>query len=406
MPFSARFFFAQPNLFDRHSHYYGEALGWKSVCAARGIAATFYIHAKAGPGIVQELAARPTFPHHSDAQFDSDPMSQSLANFIKGAESFAASYAQFERDGIGADDTVVVTYTSDRDLYGAARWLAGLAPERRPNFVFIFHVPDFAWTLDAAGTNLSGDFSRWRFAMRELKSVLPAGKAILLATSAALANALTGLLDHPCTLGCSPKFYIDDAVLDPIAGKLPRVNLRMAGEFRAERGAELVTSVIRRVSLARPGTIFGLQVPDETVAHHVSREIASIAAQGSLCYIDCGNAAHPDYQARLKQSDVVFMPYQAHRYAFRASGVFAEASAFGVVTVVPDRTWMSEQLAAGLGAGTVFYDWSVDAVTQACLDALAQHATLVQRAHSGKAEWRRQNSTATMLEKILARLPK
>jgi hypothetical protein len=406
MPLSPRFFFAQPNLFDRHSHYYGEALGWRSVCAARGIAATFYIHAQAGPRIVQELEARPTFPHHSDSQFDSDPMSRSLTNFIKGSESFAASYERFERDGIGPGDAVFVTYATERDLYGAARWLARLASDRRPNFVFIFHVPDFAWTLDAGGTNLSGDFSCWRFAIRELKAVLPPEKTILLATSASLANALTGLLELPCTLGCLPKFYIDDAVLDPIAAKLPRANLRMAGEFRPERGAELVTSVMRRVALQRPGTIFALQVPDEAVARNVGRELAPIAAQRAVCYIDCGNAAHPDYQARLKQTDVVFMPYQAHRYALRASGVFAEASAFGVVTVVPDRTWMSEQLAAGLGAGTVFNDWSVDAITHACLAALEQYPALAQRAQNGKVEWRQRHSTATLLEKILARLPK
>jgi hypothetical protein len=406
MPFSSRFFFAQPNLFDHHSHYYGEALGWKSVCAARGIAARFYIHAKAGASIVAELDAHPTFPYHTDSRFDSDPLSQSLANFIKGSESFAASYEQFERDGIGADDVAIVTYSSERDLYGAARWLARLPRERRPTFVFIFHVPDFSWTLDAAGENLSGDFSRWRFAIRELKAVLPSEKMLLLATSAALANALTGLLQHPCEIGCSPKFYIDDTVLAPIAAGLPRVNLRMAGEFRPERGAELVTSVIRRVAMQRPGTVFGLQVTDESVARHVGQELSAIAAHQSRCYIDYGNAAHPDYQARLKQSDVVFMPYQAHRYTFRASGVFAEASAFGIVTVVPDRTWMAEQLAAGLGAGTVFRDWSVDAMTNACLETLAQYPNLVQRAQSGIAEWRRRNSTATMLEKILARLPK
>jgi hypothetical protein len=401
-----RIFFAQPNLFDRHSHYYGEALGWKSVCTARGIAARFYIHAKAGSDIVQELDARPTFPYRTDSKIESDPLCQSLGDFVKGAESFAASYEQFERDGIGPDDAVVVTYSSERDVYGAARWLAKRPADRRPTFVFIFHVPDFAWTLDAAGQNLSGDFSCWRFAMRELKAVLPPEKIIVLTTSGALATALTGLFDHPCVEGCSPKFYIDDAVLDPIAASLPRVNLRMAGEFRPERGADLVTSVIRRVAMQRPGTVFAVQVSDEASAHHVSQDLSSLGGLASLCYVDYGTATHPDYQARLTQSDVVFMPYQAHRYALRASGVFGEASAFGIVTVVPNRTWMSEQLAAGLGAGTVFDDWSVDAITHACLEALAQYPVLAQRAISGKTEWRRRHSTATMLDKILMRLPK
>ena len=375
MSFSSRVFFAQPNLSDRHSHYYGEALGWKSVCAARGIDARFYVHASARPGIVQELDARPLFPYQTDYQIDNDPLSQALANFVKGAESFAACYEQFARDGIGRDDAVIVTYASERDVYGAARWLAQLAPEQHPRFVFIFHTPDFSWSLDAAGENLSGDFSRWRFAIRELKAVLPPEKSLLVAT-------------------------------DPIAAGLSRVNLRMAGEFRPERGAELVTAVIRRVAMERPGTVFALQVTDEAVARHVSRELEAIAAYGGRCYVDYGNAAHADYQARLKQTDVVLLPYQAHRYAFRASGVFAEAAAFGIVTVVPDRSWMAEQIAAGLAVGTVFHEWSVDAITRASTAALAQHASLAARAQSRVVEWRRRHSTATMLDKILARLAK
>jgi hypothetical protein len=91
-------------------------------------------------------------------------------------------------------------------------------------FALLLHTPDFSWSLDAAGENLSGDFSRWRFAIRELKAVLPPEKALLVATSAALAKVLTGLLEHPCEIGCSPKFYIDDGVLAPIAAGLPRVH--------------------------------------------------------------------------------------------------------------------------------------------------------------------------------------
>ncbi|HEX4195570.1 MAG TPA: hypothetical protein VHY80_20845, partial [Stellaceae bacterium] len=168
-----RLFFAQPNLIDRHSHYYGEALGWQAACRARGIATRFYIHARAQPALVKEFDARPVFAYETDLNIDTDPLTAHLGNFLLGAASFASGYEDFARDGIGGDDTVVVSYSSERDLYGAACWLARREPEERLRFVFIFHTPDFSWRLDPEGANLAGDFSRWRFATRQLKAVLP-----------------------------------------------------------------------------------------------------------------------------------------------------------------------------------------------------------------------------------------
>ncbi len=317
-----RLFFAQPSLFDRHSHYYGEALGCQAACRARGIAARFYVHEAAAPEVRAELDAAPVFSYISDAILSTQPD----ADCRTIAKSFAASYDAFARDGIGGDDIVVVPFALERDLFAAALFLSALEVAQRPSFAFIFHIPDIAWTIDAAGDNITGRFSRWQEAMRQLEVVSPPEKILFSATTVKLANALTAMLDHPCIAGPLPTFYLDDAVLAPITARLPRVNVRMAGDVRLERGAELVTEVMLRVAAHRPGTSFALQLAGEEQAHEAAKALAPLAAHRAHCYIDYGLQGHPDYQARLKQSDVVLLPYRRERYILCASGVFSEGS--------------------------------------------------------------------------------
>jgi glycosyltransferase involved in cell wall biosynthesis len=396
-----RLFFAQPSLVDRHSHYYGEALGWQAACRARGIEARFYAHEAAAPEMRTELGAAPVFAYITDPILSAQPD----ADCRTIAKSFAASYDALARDGIGGDDIVVVPFALERDLLAAALWLSALEVAQRPSFAFIFHIPDIGWTIDASGDNLTGHFSRWQEAMRQLEAVLPPEKLLLSATTVKLANALSAVLDHPCIAGPLPTFYLDDAVLAPIAARLPRVNVRMAGDVRLERGAELVTEVILRVAVQRPGTSFALQLTNEEQAHAAAKALAPLAAHRAHCYIDYGLQGHPDYQARLKQTDVVLLPYRPERYILRASGVFSEAVAFGLVTVVPAGTSMAVDLADGWGAGLLFREWRVEDIATAVVAALDNHPVLAARAAIRAAEWRQRNCAAAMLD-LIVRLAK
>ena len=76
------------------------------------------------------------------------------------------------------------------------------------------------------------------------------------------------------------------------------------------------------------------------------------------------------YFARMEASHLVVLPYQAERYVARTSGILAEAIHAGVPAIVPDATWMAEQLGKQYGAG-ITYDGGrptgfVRAVERAC----------------------------------------
>lgn len=395
-----RLFFLQSSFSDHHSHYYGEALGWAAACRARGVAPRFYINRKADPAIVAELAAVPAFAHETDTVIEPDPVCQRLADFLAVSASLAEGCALLERDGIGGNDVAVVTFATERDLFGAAIWLATLAPARRPSFVFVFHVPDFAWVTDAERRNVQGDYSRMRYAMKRLKEVLPPEKTIVLAVSDKLAAALGPVLDHPCALCPMPTLY---AEADAAADIAPHVDLRAPGEYRTEKGAGIVVPVFLRVARQRPGTRFAMQIVRAEWAPPLQSELAPLAAYGATCLIEYAVAGHAQFQARLRQSDVLLLAYQWQRYAIRTSGVFSEAVGFGIPTVVPDRTWMSDRLAEGWGAGTVFRDYTVEAIAAAAIAALDARAALRERAARRAAEWRQANCPAAALDLIIAR---
>ncbi|MGH6975963.1 MAG: hypothetical protein ACREED_02950, partial [Stellaceae bacterium] len=372
-----RLFIVHHCLFDRHSHAYGQARGWLEACRSRGLAPRLYVNRHAEPDIVAEFSAIPAFEYPTDIILDPDTLTRDLSDFITVAERFAADCGALDRDGIGGSDVMFVTFSSERDILGAALWLERLPQERRPTVAFLFLSPDFGWHIDPQRDRVSGEFSRARYAMRRLRGVLPVKKIVVLATTERLASLLRTILQHPCDVCALPKYFVDADVLAATDAQVPgRSTVFVAGEFRAEKGADLTVPVMLRLASQRRGLSFAVQVPDEQIAHTVREQLTPMANSGSYCRIDYGQLSHEVYQKRLLLSDILLLPYLWWRYALRASGVFAEAVGFGIVTVVPDRTWMSDMRAAGWGAGTVFAEPTVENIAAAVSSAIDAYPAL------------------------------
>ena len=397
-----RLFIVTPGLYDRHSHPYGEARGWRDACRHRGITPHFYINRRADPAIVAEYAATPAFTYATDVILDRNPATREQSDFIKVSQQFARDCGILEHAGIGASDVIVVTYASERDLHGASIWLERIPVERRPTVVFIFHAPDFSWRIDPQRRRVDGDFSRVRLAMDRLRAVLPAEKTIVLATAVRLTALLRTVLRHPCDTAAMPTYFIDPRTLESTDARVSgRTTVLIAGEYRHEKGSDLIVPVILNLAAARPGIKFAMQVYKKEAAMTVHKRLAPMAKSPSQCRIDYGQLPHEVYQKRLLLTDILLLPYRWWRYAIRGSGVFSEAAGLGIVTVVPDRTWMSDMLAAGWGAGTVFTEPTVDSIVAALNSAIDTYATLKTRAESRAAKWRRANSVDAVLDMIL-----
>jgi glycosyltransferase involved in cell wall biosynthesis len=61
------------------------------------------------------------------------------------------------------------------------------------------------------------------------------------------------------------------------------------------------------------------------------------------------------YSSLLLAADVVIIPYDPAAYRARSSGVFAEAMAAGIPVIVPEGTWMAEELRRAGGESGVIY---------------------------------------------------
>lgn len=399
-----RLFIVHHGLIDRHSHYYGQTRAWLDACRRRSVTPRLYVNNRAAPDIVEEYSAIPAFTYPTDAVLDPDAATRNLADFLQVSEQFARDCGALERDGIGGSDIVLVTFANERDLFGAALWLERIPAERRPTIAFIFYGPDFDWRVDPQRSQLSGDFSRARYAMRRLRAVLPAEKTIVLAMGDKFASVLPEVLQHPCEACVLPKYFTDPGVLAATDAQVDgRATVFVAGEYRAERGANLVAPVFLRLAAARQGLKFAFQVSDEKTAKIVRNELAPLARSGSRCRIDYGQIPPEIFQKRLLLSDIVLLPFIWWRYALRGSGVFTEAVGLGIVTVVPDRTWMSDMLAAGWGAGTVFREPTVESIADAVAEAIDTYPRLKEKARNRVDEWRRINSADTVLDLIFRR---
>ena len=396
-----RVFIVHHGLSDLHSHYFGEAIGWREACRARGIAPRFYISRDALPSIVRELEAQPVFPFPSDAMVEQNPRCQQLSDYLELGGLFGDALHALDADGVGGDDLVIVPFASERDIFGAALWLQRLAPAARPTIAFTFMIPDFRWRVTENRSRLVGDISYYAYASKRILSVLPAHKLILNSIDPRLCRTISAATQHPCTEVPLGTYFPDDADFAAPAGEgPPRVHVGVAGEFRPEKGSDLIPDVLLRFGEQRPDRAIALQVPDAAWAAALDERFRR-KGMGAPYLLYYGWVEHNEYLRRLTRCDILLLPYHWERYAIRPSGIFSEAVGYGVVPVVPERTWAADKLADGWGAGTTFRDFSAASMVEALVAASDDFPALKEKAARSTLAWRQSQSTAALLDKIL-----
>jgi hypothetical protein len=382
---------------NRRSHYYGEGKGWIAACRERGVDYRLYVHDTAAPEIVRELSALPVFRHRAGTAPIAQLTGRGNSEMAVLADWFAEGCAALQSEGVGAEDSVVVTFASEIEVLGTAEWLERIAPERRPPVSLIFHgAPCLHAVIAEDRTAINADFSDFIRGMTRMKTLLPPDRIRLYATTPHLSALLRSVAQHPCEEAPHPSVYLPDDVLAAVAE--PRAHVCVPGQLRLEKGSELVAEILLRFAEARPGKRLIVQADEEEQARAMADRLAPCKSPYSVYF---GQLGHAPYQRHLVQSDIVLLPYDWRRYALRASGIFSEAVGFGIVAVVPDRTWMADNLKARRGGGTIFREQTVASILEALIEASDDHAALRERALNSMQAWRRMHSTAALLEKIL-----
>ena len=93
-----------------------------------------------------------------------------------------------------------------------------------------------------------------------------------------------------------------------------------------------------------------------------------------------------EYNDYLSSADLIVLPYQVDRYISRTSGILAEALCAGVPAVVPQGTWLADQVRRH-GAGIIYDGLNPDGPAEAVAAALRSINVLRSRADDRRSAY-------------------
>src|SRR5262249_29878235 len=92
------------------------------------------------------------------------------------------------------------------------------------------------------------------------------------------------------------------------------------------------------------------------------------------------------YNELLLSADLILLPYQVDRYIARTSGILAEAICAGVPAIVPQGTWLADQVRRH-GAGIVYQSLDPEGPSGAVAEALSTLDVLRCRAEDRRTAY-------------------
>jgi glycosyltransferase involved in cell wall biosynthesis len=391
--------FIQHGLLDKHSHFYGETLGFVQAAQVLKRDLQVWVHAKCEPQIVETLGAQAVFPLQTDAKLDEDPVSAELTTFMLGATTFGGALSKHLSATICADDWVYVAYASQNEAYGLALWMQTLPLEKRPRLVLFCHRPELRWAVDAQRNKVSANASFWRFSALMFEKIGAKDRVQVFAPGSYLSDILrwaSGLKVHTTGL-CTPYFITPAQAL----ATEKHFDIGLMGEFRPERGSDLMADLMVALDRQRPGMRYVLQLNNPESKDAMQQRLAGQGFKGRLRVIPDNRLEPAEFARLIAHVRLMVLPYHPDRYRMRSSGVLSECIAYGVPCVVPDGTWLGDQVQGGHSAGLVFGEWTTQAIYAATLQALEQLEDLAAVANKKMLPWRQQNCARAMLERLV-----
>ncbi len=372
------------------SHHFNEARGFMVDFARRGKKLLLLVNARAEPGIVKELHARPVFD---------DPTFRLEWSFEERSRRFVETMHRYAGRRVKAGDWVMVTIATQLEAHALTRWLEELPQRKKPWLVILFLSDRWNRAGRDEYERQIAELGRLRSAIASL-SAEDANKVLFYTLTELLAEELSGLLGTPVQVAPMPLLYGDPGPAPRRASAKPLVAI--LGGTRREKGSYLIPDVIRACH-SQVEVLVHLSHNSRS-AEEVER-LARIREEPGVTVID---EALPlsAYEAALNSADLVLLPYETIPYRKRVSGVFGEAVAFGKPVVVSPGTWMARQIEAGRVAGVVAEDLQPESIARAVAQCVANLGTLTRSARALSAAWREQVSLPAFVDQVEAEIAK
>ena len=260
----------------------------------------------------------------------------------------------------------------------------GLVSQKTRLLLFFPNAPLESPGVDSPPRWVPAPTSRlFRFLVRRLRAEVAAGRVVLGTETRAMREALSRLCGMPFTYLPHPVEALPVTVSAP-APEEPAGGLTMAcfGPARHEKGSEILAAAIALHLERHPEsrTRFVLQwlgdyqlpsgelarIPDVLLGHPRVEIIRHLFAEG-------------EYAERLRQVQILLLPYRHSSYAVRVSRVAIEALVNGLPVVVTRGSTLAEQ-AAEFGAAVLCEDGDVGSLADAIAAVERDYATWANEA--------------------------
>ncbi|HEV7225875.1 MAG TPA: hypothetical protein VGN42_24425 [Pirellulales bacterium] len=183
------------------------------------------------------------------------------------------------------------------------------------------------------------------------------------------------------------------------ARKPPPLRILYLGDARLEKGFHHLPGIVRSLT---DGDSERRQFEFYIQAHSTSAreapeiksaraELARLADRGVALFNSALTPAQ--YRELLASGHLVVLPYDARAYAARSSGLFAEALAAGIPTVVPAETWMAQW--SPQGAGQTYRD--IRDIAAIILAIAADYPSFARSARSAAEDWRQRHNAGRLV---------
>jgi glycosyltransferase involved in cell wall biosynthesis len=178
------------------------------------------------------------------------------------------------------------------------------------------------------------------------------------------------------------------------------------GDARAAKGFPLLPDLVSRTLASSSGTRFIIQCPypgtgaDQAVAPAGVADLERLAAGSPRVTLIPEKLSREDYAGLLRHLDVVVLPYLSDLYREATSGIFAEAAALGKPVVVPEDTWMADELRK-TGGGTAFRRGNPADLASKLLAVLGDYKAYAAAAGAASASWRAFHSADSLVGILL-----
>jgi len=375
-------------LSDQSSHHFNELLGYRTAAQALGLACRIIVPRTCAPHLAASLLAEPVLdplPQVAPINAEGTSLTEAMGNLETLQTAIEAHHP---RD----TDMLLFAFGQPILIAGIGLWLARRSPRRRPSVFFRLVGDEF---FDPETGHLTPNAEFFRMACAELRTRPGHERVFLLASSSAVAHIAARVGGRRVFQTSVPKHLVVATESDSVLPARPTVHVHL--NCRSGRFVDNLGDIIRLVTAVEPATRFIVKssgLPDEWRTQLESE----MTSQAEMLPAEQDTA---DYLANFSKCTVVLLGYEKRPYGKLTSGVFVEAASFGKPVVVPNGTWMAQQIATGCGVGTIFEEPSPNSVAAALLQALGDADKLSAAARAVAPRMRAENSSKGYIEKMM-----